>query len=157
MANAAKRAAGIRAWLKRGALLLFSPIAVMLAGGQALAADIRVRIDGLHSDKGNVVVALFNKPDEFPDGDHSIRHAKIAASLQPITIVFRDLPPGTYAVGAYHDENANNRFDTNFIGYPIEGYALSRGVRAIISRPRFIDASFVVGPEGKGVRLHIEY
>jgi uncharacterized protein (DUF2141 family) len=157
MANAVERAAGIRPRLKRGALLLVPLIAVMLAGGQALAADIRVRIDGLHSDKGNVVVALFDKPDDFPDGDHSIRHAKVPAALQPITIVFHNLPAGTYAVGAYHDENANNRFDTNFIGYPVEGYALSRGVRAIISRPRFIDASFVVGPEGKGVRLHIEY
>jgi uncharacterized protein (DUF2141 family) len=157
MASIVERAAEVCPRLRRRALVLLPLLAVMLTGGQALAADIQVRIDGLHSDKGNVVVALFNKPNEFPDGDHSIRHIKIAASMQPITIVFRDLAPGTYAVGAYHDENANSRFDTNFIGFPIEGYALSRGVRAIISRPRFVDASFIVGAEGAGVRLHIGY
>ena len=27
-----------------------------------------------HIPKGNVLIALFNKPDDFPDGDHSIRH-----------------------------------------------------------------------------------
>ena len=30
------------------------------------------------------------------------------------------------------DENNNNRLDTDFIGYPIEGYALSNGIRAVI-------------------------
>ena len=29
--------------------------------------------------------------------------------------------------GAYHDENNNSRLDTDFIGYPTEGYALSKG------------------------------
>jgi uncharacterized protein (DUF2141 family) len=81
----------------------------------------------------------------------------VKASTAPITVVFDALRPGTYAVGAYHDENGNGKFDTNFIGYPIEGYALSNGIRAIISRPRFTDASFMV-PEGdRQVRLHIEY
>jgi uncharacterized protein (DUF2141 family) len=56
------------------------------------------------------------------------------------------LAPGTHAVGAYHDENNNSRLDTDFIGYPIEGYALSNGIRAVISRPQFSDAAFAVGP-----------
>ncbi len=77
--------------------------------------------------------------------------------MAPITVTFDDLKPGAYAVGAYHDENGNNRFDTNFIGYPAEGYALSNGVRAIISRPRFADAAFAVGGDGKHVSLHIKY
>jgi uncharacterized protein (DUF2141 family) len=38
-----------------------------------------------------------------------------------------DLAPGTYAVGAYHDENNNSRLDTDLIGYSTEGYALSIG------------------------------
>ena len=50
-----------------------------------------------------------------------------------------DLAPGTYAVGAYHEENNNSRLDTDFIGYPTEGYALSNGIRAVMSHPRFSD------------------
>ena len=48
--------------------------------------------------------------------------------------------------GAYHDENNNSRLDTDFIGYPTEGYALSNGIGAVISRPRVSDAAFAVGP-----------
>ena len=48
--------------------------------------------------------------------------------------MFDNLPPGTYAVGAYHDENNNDHMDTDFLGLPSEGYALSNGVRA--GRPK---------------------
>ncbi len=72
-------------------------------------------------------------------------------------MVFDDLAPGNYAVGAYYDENNNSRLDSDFIGYPAEGYALSNGIRAVISRPRFVDAAFAVGGEGAQVTLSIKY
>jgi uncharacterized protein (DUF2141 family) len=132
-------------------------LSLLLFGAPAEAARIIVTIEGVHSSAGNVFVALYSKPDEFPDGDYSDQHIKVKASTAPITVVFDHLAPGRYAIGAYHDENSNNRLDTNFIGYPSEGYALSNGIRAIISRPRFVDASFPV-PEGDtDVLLHIEY
>lgn len=130
---------------------------VLLAGERAEAARVVVTIDGVHSAKGDVVVALYSRPDEFPDGDYSDQHVKVKAATTPITVVFDHLRPGLYAVGAYHDENANGRFDTNFIGYPVEGYALSNGIRAIISRPRFVDAAFSVPDGDKDVALHIKY
>lgn len=129
----------------------------LLVAGRAEAARIVVTIDGLHSAKGDVLVALYSKPEGFPDGDYSDRHAEVKASVAPLTVVFDHLKPGIYAVGAYHDENANHRLDTNFIGYPIEGYALSNGIRAVISRPRFVDASFSVPDGEKDVTLHIKY
>ena len=66
-------------------------------------------------------------------GDYSIQHTKLKAAAETLSVVFDDLAPGTYAVGAYHDENNNSRLDTDFIGYPTEGYALSNGLRAVIS------------------------
>ena len=71
--------------------------------------------------------------------------------------MFDNLPPGTYAVGAYHDENNNDHLDTDFLGLPTEGYALSNGVRAVMSKPTFQQAAFTVGAEDKPVALHIRY
>ena len=51
-----------------------------------------------------------------------------------------DLAPGTYAVGAYHDENNSSRLDTDFIGYPTDS-----------------DAAFAVGDEDAHVTLRIKY
>lgn len=123
----------------------------------AQAARLVVTIDGLHSAKGHVLVALFSRSEGFPDGDYSIAHTKIKAKLGFSTVVFDNLPPGRYAVGCYHDENDNGKLDTSWIGYPVEGYALSNDIRAVVSRPTFIDASFEVGDGGKAVPLHVKY
>ena len=138
-------------------LLASAVLLLLLMAGRAEAARIVVTIDGLHSGRGNVVVALYSRAEGFPDGDYSDRHVKVGASTVPLTVIFDDLVPGTYAVGAYHDENANDKFDTNFIGYPAEGYALSNGIRAIISRPRFSDAAFKIGEGDTAVTLRIRY
>jgi uncharacterized protein (DUF2141 family) len=86
-----------------------------------------------------------------------LRHTKVKAATETLTAVFDDLAPGTYAVGAYHDENNNGRLDTDFIGYPREGYALSNGVRAALSRPRFTDAAFAINGKEAYVTLCIGY
>jgi uncharacterized protein (DUF2141 family) len=140
----------------RSAVLL--SLALVLAGpAAARAATLTVEITGVRSTGGAVYVALFSKPDGFPDGDYSDRYAIVPARTEPITVLFENLAPGRYAVGAYHDENGNHRLDTNWIGYPTEGYALSNGVRAVFSRPRFAAASFPVAEAGTRVRLRIVY
>ena len=140
-----------RRFFRVGFLLL------LLLAGQAHAARLIVTIQGTRDADGYLYVALFSTPDGFPDGDYSVRHTKIKAAAKNLTVIFDDLAPGTYAVGTYHDENNNGRLDTDFIGYPTEGYALSNGIRAVISRPRFIDAAFAVGDEGAYVTLQIKY
>jgi uncharacterized protein (DUF2141 family) len=138
-------------------ILLVGFLLLLLLTGQAQAARLIVTIQGTRSADGYLYVALFSKPDGFPDGDYSIQHTKLTAAAETLSVVFDDLAPGIYAVGADHDENNNNRLDTDFIGYPTEGYALSNGIRAVISRPRFIDAAFAVGDEDAHVTLRIKY
>jgi uncharacterized protein (DUF2141 family) len=47
--------------------------------------------------------------------------------------------------------------DTDLLVYPVEGYALSNGVRAAISHPRFADAAFSVGDSNSRISVHIDY
>ncbi|HLJ62750.1 MAG TPA: DUF2141 domain-containing protein [Stellaceae bacterium] len=143
-----------RYWRDR---LILIPLAISLFPAAAAGASLVVTIEGVRNASGNVYVALFSKAEEFPDGDHADRYVKVEAKSADIIVTFAELIPGRYALGAYHDENGNGRFDTNFLGFPAEGYALSNGVRAILSRPRFVDASFPLGEEEKPVTLHIGY
>jgi uncharacterized protein (DUF2141 family) len=101
--------------------------------------------------------SLRASPNKFLHGNECDAFKKVRASAGPITVAFDNLPPGTYAVGAYHDENGNGHLDTNLLGLPIEGYALSNGVRAILAPPRFTDAAFTVGGGDKPIALHIRY
>jgi uncharacterized protein (DUF2141 family) len=131
--------------------------ALLFVAGPASAARLIVTIDGVHSNQGNVFVGLYANPAKFLQGNQSDAQRKVRASTGPITIVFDNLAPGTYAVGAFHDENGNDHLDTNFLGLPIEGYALSNGVRAVMSKPTFQQAAFIVGEQGANVALHIRY
>jgi uncharacterized protein (DUF2141 family) len=137
--------------------LLAGLILSLVLAGQAEAARLVVAIQGIRSDAGNVFVALFSKPERFPDGNYSVQHTKVKAATEGLTVVFDELPAGAYALGAYHDENDNGQLDTNFFGYPIEGYALSNGIRAAMTRPRFADAAFLVGNADTYITLHIKY
>ena len=72
---------------------------LVILADRAQAARLVVTIDGLRSGTGDVYVALYSRPDQFPDGDYSDQHQN-----------------RHYALGAYHDENANGKLDTNLIG-----------------------------------------
>ena len=139
---------------------LFSALAlasIVFAAGEASAARLVVTITGLKSNEGGVYVGLYATPSKFLNGAQVDIMKKVRASTAPITVAFDNLPPGTYAVGAYHDENNNDHLDTNFLGLPTEGYALSNGVRAITSKPTFQQAAFTVGDAGVEVSLQIRY
>jgi len=131
--------------------------ALVLAAGPASAARIIVTIDGLKTAQGNVFVGLYASPAKFLQGNQADAQRRVRASTGPVTVAFDNLPPGTYAVGAFHDENANDHLDTNFLGLPTEGYALSNGVRAVMAKPTFQQAAFSVGNGDKPVSLQIRY
>ena len=139
---------------------LFSALAlasVVFAAGEVSAARIVVTVSGLKSSAGGVYVGLYATPSKFLNGTQVDAMKKVRAGAAPITVVFDNLPPGTYAIGAYHDENSNDHLDTNFVGLPTEGYALSNGVRAVVSKPTFQQAAFTVGNAGAAVALPIRY
>ena len=144
--------------------VLFSALAVasivagsMFAAANAHAARIIVTVSGMKSATGGVYVGLYATPSKFLNGTQVDAMRKVRASTGPVTVVFDNLPPGTYAVGAYLDANNNDHLDTDFVGLPTEGYALSNGVRAVMSKPTFHQAAFTVGAEDKPVALHIRY
>jgi uncharacterized protein (DUF2141 family) len=68
------------------------------------------------------------------------------------TCRFADLKPGTYAAGAFQDENSNGKFDRSWAGLPKEPWCVSRGPRGTLGPPSFEAAQFAVN-EGT-VRLN---
>ena len=58
-----------------------------------------------------------------------------------VTYVY-ELPPGTYAIGIFHDVNLNNKMDDNFFGIPKEQFGFSNNARAFFGPPSFEAAAF---------------
>ncbi|HZH28871.1 MAG TPA: DUF2141 domain-containing protein [Azospirillaceae bacterium] len=132
---------------------LLSTLALVpaLLAGPGWAADLTVRIEGVRSATGNVVVCLWDAPATFPDCGRSqpVQVRSLPAAEGTVAVRFPGLPPGTYAVSVLHDENGNNRMDTNFLGIPREGFGasnLDRLPRA--AAPTFDDARFELRGDG---------
>ncbi len=101
-----------------------------------------VEIVGLRDARGVVQLCLTREPKGFPDckGPGNL-HATIGASLAPLRYEFRSVPPGTYAVSAFHDANNDGKLNT-MLGMPTEGFAFSRNPAMRMRAPRFNEASF---------------
>ena len=137
-----------RAAFSAAAIRYFGVFAVMLAlaiaGRDALAAacgqstdEIVVRVSNLRNGQGNVVAELYpDDPANFLKGRARIERAFLPAAAQGTVDVCLTPPaPGTYAVAVYHDENANIKFDKNWIGLPVEGYGISNNPTVFLGPP----------------------
>jgi len=70
--------------------------------------------------------------------------------------VFRALPPGRYAVIAYHDENGDGQLNRRFGMFPTEGYGLSNNNKPS-GPPKFKDAAFDVSEGGNRIDIRLAY
>ena len=70
--------------------------------------SITVNLTGLRSKDGVVFVILSDDPDAFPKGRRTII-TPIAG--ETVSVTFRHLKPGTYALTSFHDENDNGQVD----------------------------------------------
>jgi uncharacterized protein (DUF2141 family) len=123
-------------------ILLFGVIA-RTASPQKSENAIRAHIEGLHSDRGQVVCALFAAADDFPKRiDRAF--ARVAAQIISgrATCEFPGVPAGVYAVSVFHDENLNGRLDTNWLGIPREGVGASNNPKPRMGPPKFAAAEF---------------
>ena len=122
--------------------------------GSAIGADVSVTIQGLANANGQVLVGLYNKASEFPEGTR-VDGKVLPAIKGALTVVFKDLPSGNYAISAFHDINKNGRLDVNMQGIPIEPLGASRDAIGHMGPPSFNDAVFAVGSTPIHLTIHL--
>lgn len=117
---------------------------------------IRIQINNLRNDKGTVKVSLFKAKEGFPsETENAFKTVSAAINNKQSTLVLTNIPPGEYAVAFLHDENDNNKMDTNLIGIPKEGYGASNDAKAMLKAPSFDDAKFVLNQNQETLELSI--
>ncbi len=106
---------------------------------------LTVNVKGFTSDKGSAMAALYDNPGAYPAKEAKSRDKQMVKIVKGVAVFrFEDVPPGTYAVAVYHDENGNGKIDTNFIGIPKERTGASNNAKGKMGPPKFQDAKFVV-------------
>ncbi|MDQ7955829.1 MAG: DUF2141 domain-containing protein [Rhodocyclaceae bacterium] len=119
---------------------ILAAFSLALIAGTSQAADLTVEVSGAKSTQGTVSAALYGSADTWLKEPQKLQGAR-APAAQPVTVlVFRNLPPGRYALSAFHDENGNEKVDTNVVGMPTEPTGFSRDARGRMGPAAFDDA-----------------
>jgi uncharacterized protein (DUF2141 family) len=114
----------------------------------AAVGTLHVQITDLESDKGFLFVALLDSADQYDAGDRFFRSDnKVPIREGKASVTFERVPYGTYAVKVFHDENANGELDTNFVGFPKEGFGFSNDAMGQFGPPTFEQAAFSMQDE----------
>lgn len=121
----------------------------------AFAAEaLTIRIEGLSTTDGQVMVAIFDDADSFPDDDKALRREIIQVSdkLEAVWIV-EGLSPGQYGVAMFHDIDGDEVLNTNFIGMPKEPYGFSNNARGRFGPPAFEATVFAFDGQPKTISI----
>jgi uncharacterized protein (DUF2141 family) len=140
------------------ACLFLATCASFLGAVPAQAADLTVVVSNISSNAGSVMVGLFDSAAAFPK---TVTQGVLAAAagrdaIGRVTLVLRDLTPGTYAVSAYHDLNGNGQLDSNLMGLPTEPYGFSNNARGSFGPPSFQAASIALPAQGLTLELPVQ-
>lgn len=124
------------------------------AADEVRRAEVRVRIIGVQDDSGTVRVALFQGEDAYAANEPAARQ-QVEATPPAVELVFLDVPFGRYSISSFHDRNANEKLDSNFVGLPTEPYGFSLNARGRFGPPSFDDMAFEVGAGGADLEIEL--
>ena len=108
-------------------LILWLVAPIMLFGQITLTVDI----EQLRNNNGKLLLELNNEKEEVIKGfSETITDGKCI-------LVIKELKPGKYAFKYFHDENNDEKINTNFMGIPKEGYGFSNNAKGTFGPPSF--------------------
>lgn len=116
-------------WL---AILLSSLACIKLPSG-----TIVLTVTKFENNKGNCIACLYDNAASFSGKGLPVVCKTVPVDKKGTTVVFDDVPNGVYAISVIHDANRNEKFDTNFLGIPKEGYGASKNNLPFAAAPDF--------------------
>lgn len=119
---------------------------------------IRIKVKDVRSGQGTITADLHGeRPEEFLKKKKKILRVRVPARIGQVELCLPAPDSGVFAVGLYHDRNANKRFDKDVFGLPAEPYGVSNNPRILFGPPKHQDAAFTVGPEGTALEIVLRH
>ncbi|KJD35749.1 hypothetical protein PW52_08405 [Tamlana sedimentorum] len=111
---------------------------------------ITVTIENIMNNNGQVLLTLHNEATFMKAAPLKSENSEIKDGK--VSITFKNITPGTYAIIALHDANNNNRMDFADSGMPKESFAVSNNP-VLYGPPQFAQAKFNVTSENIEMKL----
>lgn len=101
-------------------MLIFSTTEIV-----AQENSLTVHVGNVKSSNGEIHIGVYKSQEGYPYDKEICTVYRFKAVKGVSTYTIKNIKAGYYAMAIYHDENDNDKCDTNFFGYPLEGYCFS--------------------------------
>ena len=129
---------------------MFSIPALIAASALTLqpaeTAVIEITFD-VGAEEGVIMAALFDSEAAYDGGGAPVRAAMINVAGGDRVARFEGLPPGDYALRAFHDVNGDGQMNANPFGMPTEPFAFSNNAVGNMGPASWDRARFAVSGE----------
>ena len=146
--------------IRRVCRIGFLGTVALLAGGNTPAetSTITVHVTNLRSSEGVVRACMTTNPKLFPKcrGEEKA-YSVVVPAASSVTLRFKHVIPGRYAIALLHDENNNGKADRALMMMPKEGYGFSRDAKVRMGPPKFKSAAFDVTGEDQTQSIRMRY
>ncbi len=116
--------------------------------------ELSVRVTNIVK-SGRVMVGLYNQDEGFGDKEKMYKVQIVPSNgRNQVTVSFKNLPAGDYAISLMEDLNNNSKMDMKLKFFPKEPYGFSNNVKPKLSLPSFDDCKFSV-PANKPVEISL--
>lgn len=119
---------------------------------EAPGVDVVVTVENVLSDGGEILAGLHTANTFMKT--HGVASVMLEGKKGSISLTFKDVKPGNYAVIVMHDLNSNKNMDFDSNGMPKESYGMS-GNEMVMGPPTFDAAKFEVAD--KDLELSIRF
>lgn len=120
------------------------------------ANEVRLTVRNVKESVGLITIELYrNDPSAFLSKEGRAMRVQVAAKSPETHMCLHAPEAVSYAIGLYHDENANNKLDKKTFGLPAEPYGVSNNPRMRFAPPRVDEALFHVTPAGVEVDVKL--
>ena len=104
-------------------------------------------VNALVTNNGFVYCDLYDSDKGFPDDPaRALTRVKVRPERTKATCIFPDMKAGRYAVALWHDVNADQKLDMNWVGIPTEPVGASNNAKGKLGPPKFQAAAFEYRP-----------
>tara|TARA_B100000949_G_scaffold147721_1_gene129736 strand:+ start:1686 stop:2171 length:486 start_codon:yes stop_codon:yes gene_type:complete len=121
------------------------------------ASDMQIKVEVTGVKPVGILTVELYEPSkrDFLRKESRLHRIRVPAGDGRQTVCFDIAKPGTYALAAYHDKDADRDLDQKWNRMPAEPFALSNNKKLSFGFPKFEDAAFDVGAEGTKVTLDL--
>lgn len=138
--------------MKMKAFIPVLPLCAVLAAPVS-AADVTLVIKGADPGGATIFASLCTQAEFLK---RCALRQKMSATEKTVTLLFKDVPAGTYAVTSFQDINDDGKLGRGTFGAPNEPWAVSNAAKGVMGPPAFDDARIEVGDKPLTLKLTLE-